>query len=571
MFNLHRKRMCSLLDGVWSFTFLSGNAQPESIAPASLTFDDHMAVPSAWDAHPAYVGKRGTAAYRTSFDVPPGRKAFLRFRGTGMWIRVFVDGQELSTFSLPYSQVEISLPLSEFARRELVVLNDNRFDPHRVPLQFQSYDFYAYGGIFRSVELHIVPDVYIRSVKLDAPDASTGRVHACIAFSGEAAGELPVTIIADDTVVWKGMAIITVGGVAIDFHVPEATPWSAKNPHLHTIRIEAGDDDLGVRIGFRRIDVSSGQFLVNGEPTKLLGYCRHEAHPQFGPALPLQQHAQDLQILRDLGCNFIRGSHYAQDPEFLNLCDEMGFYVFEEALGWGNVEEERFANTAFRSGQLEQTRLMIEKSRNHPCIILWGYLNEGGSDKTYAVGLYRELYDLCKSLDPSRPVTYASNVPLRDICYEYCDVISINCYPGWYGRDHEETRPLGQINKTINNILKHLSTAGQSNKPFLLSEIGAGAIYGWRDPLNAHWTEDYQNDYLEVVCHRVVSDERISGVSLWQFCDGRTYSTSRALMRPRAFNNKGTLDEYRRPKMAYKTVKRIFQQKEDSIPSGPSK
>ena len=301
--------------------------------------------------------------------------------------------------------------------------------------------------------------------------------------------------------------------------------------------------------------------MINGEPTKLLGYCRHEAHPQFGPALSLQQHAQDLQILRDLGCNFVRGSHYAQDPEFLHLCDEMGFYVFEETLGWGNVEEKQFANPAFHSGQLEQVRLMIAKSRNHPSVMIWGYLNEGGSDKPYAVGLYRELYQLCKTLDPTRPVTYASNRALTDLCFEFCDVVSINCYPGWYSGDPDDPRPLPQIHKALDTYLAHLDSVGQSRKPFLLSEIGAGAIYGWHDPLKARWTEEFQSDYLEIVCERVLRDEQISGVSLWQFCDGRTYTTAGVLGRPRAFNNKGTLDEYRRPKMAYQTVKRIFGQK----------
>jgi beta-glucuronidase len=343
------------------------------------------------------------------------------------------------------------------------------------------------------------------------------------------------------------------------FQVPDAKPWSAASPHLHGIVVATPDDDLCERIGFRTIDTSTGRFVVNGEPVKLLGYCRHEAHPQFGPAVPLQQQIQDLQILRDLGCNFIRGSHYAQDPAFLDLCDEMGFYVFEESLGWGNRDEEVIANPAFRSGQLEQTRLMIEKSFNHPSVILWGYLNEGGSDKPYAVELYRDLYRLCKAMDPTRPVTYASNVPFDDLCYDYCDIVSINYYPAWYALDRDETRPLHEIEETLDKILGSVRTAGHGEKPFLLTEIGAGAIYGWRDPLNAHWTEDYQAEYLEIVCKRVVRDGAIDGVSLWQFCDCRTYSSARALGRPRAFNNKGTLDEYRRPKLAYRTVKEIFR------------
>jgi beta-glucuronidase len=557
-FTPHLTRNYRLLDGVWSFTFLGSDLDPETVAPEEITFDDRLPVPSAWDAYPAYAGKRGTAAYRTGFIVPAGSAAFLRFRGTGMWNRVFVDGVEAATFSLPYSEVEVEVPSAAFEKRELIVVNDNRFNVDRVPLQYNEYDFYAYGGIFRSVELHVVPKIYISRAFFVSPDAFTGKVDARIRFSGIDAGKLGLTVTADEKVVWKSEVDVRGGEAAITFKVPEAKPWSAAEPNLHTIRLQTGEDDLCQRIGFRRVSTEGGKISINGEPVKLLGYCRHEAHPQFGPALPIQQHVQDLQILKDLGCNFVRGSHYAQDPEFLHLCDELGFYVFEESLGWGNREAE-LASPAFCSGQLDQTRRMVEKSFNHPSVIMWGYMNEGGSGREAGVPLYRDLYQLCRSLDPTRPITYASNVPLWDLCYEYCDIVSVNIYPGWYAKDKERVRPLDEINEMIDEVLAHLEKTGQSGKPFILSEIGAGAIYGWRDPLNAHWTEDYQADYLDVVCKRVVSDGRINGVSLWQFCDGRTYASSRALFRPRAFNNKGTVDEYRRPKMAYKVVRQWFR------------
>ena len=110
----------------------------------------------------------------------------------------------------------------------------------------------------------------------------------------------------------------------------------------------------------------------------------------------------------------------------------------------------------------------------------------------------------------------------------------------------------------IDECLDGLKQRGLSDKPFIISEIGAGAIYGWRDPICAHWSEEYQDEYLKIVCNEVVSNKNIAGVALWQFCDCRTYRGSHALGRPRAFNNKGIVDEYRRPKSAYKSVKNIF-------------
>lgn len=558
VFSAHRIRRCSRLDGMWDFTWLGDVCDPAAIRPETIEFDRRMPVPSAFDAYPDFAGCRGTAAYRTRVRVAISSSAMLRFRGLGLWNRIFVDGVECRTVSLPYSQIEISVPPSSNEVREIVVLADNRFSRERVPLVENFYDFYAYGGIYRSVELHILPEIHFVHVRLTPQKVETGLVDAEVEVAGLGEGDLPVRVRVDDRVVSEETLHVCGGRAAFQIFVPEARSWSAESPHLHTIALESGTDDICQRIGFRTVGCVDGTLTINGKATKLLGYCRHEAHPQFGCALPLAQTVQDLQILKDLGCNFIRGSHYPQDPDFLALCDEMGFYVFEESLGWGN-REAHFRNPEFCAAQEEQTRLMIRKSRNHPSVILWGYLNEGASNEEYAVPLYRRLYQLCKEEDPSRPVTYATMFPDDDKCLDYCDVVSVNTYPGWYAADMDEFRPLSEISARIDEILDRVRTAGHGHKPFLISEIGAGAIYGWRDPLGAHWTEDFQAEYMRIACQKVVESPRIAGVSLWQFCDCRTYASARALQRPRAFNNKGTLDEYRRPKAAYRDVRSLFR------------
>ncbi len=557
VFNQHRIRPVSFLDGLWDFAWLGDRKAPEEIRPGAITFETRMPVPSAFDAFPGWAGRRGTAAYRTRVAIPAGHHAILRFRGMGMWNRIFVDAVECLTVSLPYSQVEVSVPPSDKDEREIIVLADNRFCTGRAPLQENFYDFYAYGGIFRSVELHILPGVHFRTIRLDPQDVGTGEVSAEVEVGGMASGELHARIQVDGRIVREEVLRVRDGRAAFRFQVPDARPWSARSPHLHTVSLESDSDDIRQRIGFRTVGVSGGRLTINGESVKLVGYCRHEAHPQFGPALPLAQIVQDLQILKGMGCNFIRGSHYPQDPDFLALCDEMGFYVFEESLAWGN-REEHFTNPQFCEAQVEQTRLMIRKSRNHPSVILWGYLNEGASNQSYAVPLYRKLYELCKEEDPTRPATYATMFPDDDQCLAYCDVVSVNTYPGWYATDPDEVRPLKDISDRIDEILLRLGAAGQGSKPVLISEIGAGAIYGWRDPLNAHWTEDYQSEYLLAACQKVLETPRISGVALWQFCDCRTYASARALQRPRAFNNKGTFDEYRRPKKAFAGLQELF-------------
>jgi len=151
----------------------------------------------------------------------------------------------------------------------------------------------------------------------------------------------------------------------------------------------------------------------------------------------------------------------------------------------------------------------------------------------------------------------------RQTTDERGQAIFVNIYPGWYADSDGPERPLGDIVPRIRELLAHLAASPETaGKPVLISEIGAGALYGWHDAHRTHWSEEYQSDLLEIVCREVVGNKDLLGVALWQFCDGRTYANPRALTRPRAFNNKGLFDEYRRPKLAAETVKRIFRKAE---------
>jgi beta-glucuronidase len=278
---------------------------------------------------------------------------------------------------------------------------------------------------------------------------------------------------------------------------------------------------------------------------------------EFGPVQPLPLLISDLQHLKTLGCNFIRGTHYPQDQRFLDLCDELGFLFWEESLGWGN-RPEHLADPGFRDAQLRQTALMVDNSFNHPSVIMWGFLNEAASDAPESVPLFDDLIGLLRRKDPSRLVTYASFKPETDLHFEKADIVSLNAYPGWYSTDAVNSRPIAEVVPFFDNFIATLEKRGLGQKPFIISEFGAGAIYGCHDSFRSLWSEEYQAEMLETICRFVLDRPRVNGISLWQFADGRTYTSNHALRRPRCINDKGTLDEYRRPKLAYETVKRLF-------------
>lgn len=552
----NRVRECLDLDGIWDFCFLTEDHNPEDINPEVLEYDDFLSVPGVFDATPKYAGQRGTGVYRTFIEITPGSRAVLKIEGLGLWAKVFIDNIAVETIKLPYSGVEIELPKSDKYRRELVITVNNTYDEQLTPLFHQYYDFYGYGGIYRSIELWELPECAIDRVKVQTIDHNTGSVKLTLKLTGKTAKTVDFTVRFDEGEIKSYSLPVKEMQANLELSVPDFKQWSPENPNLHTVTVAIDNDDITERFGIRTVSVKNGNIAINGETIKLLGFCRHESHPEFGPEQPPQLLIEDLHHLKKLGANFIRGVHYPMDQRFLDLCDQYGFLVWEETLGWQNTSEQ-YQKKEFYQLQMMQIKQMLKNSLNHPSIILWGFLNEGNSEDI-TTDIYEASCKLIRQEDPTRLVTYASNHPYSDLYWKYVDVISVNIYPGWYAWDKEKVRPLNEIEETIQKVKDYVKKVGFSDKPFILSEIGAGAIYGWHDQLNSHWTEEYQADYLSELCNIVIKDNQISGLAIWQFADCRTYNSCKALFRPRAFNNKGVMDEYRRPKLAYHEVRRIF-------------
>lgn len=550
------------LSGLWEFGFVNGVHEPgvdlQAVDLASVNYHDRMLVPHAFDAAPAYAGRRGTAFYRTHFEQPAGRAARLHFEAVSMWCRVYVDGQPLREHASGWSPFWVDVPPADHARRDLVVVVDNRFSFERVPLHEEYQDFYHWGGILRPCWLHDTGAAWIDHVQVLVDDWKSGQVTLQVRLGGEQVPdevELSVAWDAGEEEIWTGNQVVE-RTVRLSLEVPNARAWSPASPSLHTVRIGYAGDDMQVRFGLREINIDGPRLMLNDEPIKLLGYNRHESHPQFGPAVPVQVMLQDLQLMRSGGCNFIRGSHYPQDQRFLDLCDELGFLVWEESLGWGQFERQ-LTDERFLSHHYAQLPEMVEASCNHPCIILWGFLNELHSDKPFGRPVVEKSVDLLRSLDPTRLITYATCRPDGDLCLDLVDIIALNLYPGWYGANGVPDGVRLIVPKIRALVAKF--DAEHPGKPIMISEIGAEALYGWRDAMNGFFTEEFQSRYDVEVAREVAGSERLVGLSIWHWADARTYQTSFALGKPRAYNNKGVLDEYRRPKAAYHAVSEVYR------------
>lgn len=414
---------------------------------------------------------------------------------------------------------------------ELVIRVDNIAEGH--PLFRERYDFYGFGGIFDHVRLDVIQEHEIRELRVLPLDHTTGEVEIQIettaselkiAFDGKLAGTYP-------------------NEKKLRFHVPDFKVWSPDSPNLHCVTV----NEKTVEFGIRTLDWSGKRLLLNGEPVKLIGVNRHESHPEFGAATPESLIFSDLQQIRNAGFNCIRGCHYPQREYMLKVCDHLGLMVWEEPLSWGNFAED-LADPLFAETLKEQLKLTIRTSFNHPSLIIHGFLNECASETEEARKLISELMEICHREDRIRPASFASNRPIKDRCFEFSDIVSMNVYPGWYG-----TQPLSEIPA----FLKDLEQI-EPGKPHLVTEIGGAAIYG--EHSGAPWSEEYQAELVRQVLEFMKGSPEWSGVFFWLFCDANTYTRSEnRLARPRCFNNKGFLNEYRKPKLAWNTVREILK------------
>lgn len=553
-FQEHRCRPVTDLAGVWQFAFL-GALDADACDPLTTPTPDRMTIPGAFDATPAYAGKRGLALYRKKIWLGSTGRHQLILDGLHHWARVFVDGRHVLDHIGGFTRTKIAFDREEAGWVEIDVLTDNRISYELCPLHLSYFDWYHFGGLTRSASIEALGQVWIQQLRIRTLDAKAGTFkveidwQAAQPISDSKALQILVEeqLLLDQQVNCEG----TAGTFTFDLAVPNPKPWSPASPHLYLLQVRLGDDDLIDRMGLRTVEVRGRDLLLNGEPVRLLGFNRHETHPQFGPGLPETLMLADLQQFRDMGCNFVRGSHYPQDIRFLDLCDEMGIMVWNETIGWQQTAE-HLNDPRFIDAQLLQIDEMIETAYNRPSVIMWGLLNESESHVEASRPGYERLMGYFRELDPNRPLTFASNHPFDDLCLDLCDVIAINTYPGWYFHTIDE------IPEFLGKIEARLDETGQGGKPLIISEIGAGAIPGWRDWNESRWTEQYQSRLLHTtIDYMFRRSARYTGLAIWLFGDART-GDDKALGRPRQFNNKGVVDEYRRPKQAYFTVKELF-------------
>ena len=546
------------LNGPWQFTFKEGKPLEET-SLASFAADDVMAVPGCWDVLPRYYLKRGTGLYRRTFTLDaPMRDAVLTVDGMGVRAAFALDGADLGRHDYPYARLEIPVGPLAAGTHEIAAAVDNILEWPRVKLARPYYDFYFYGGFYHGVRLvERAPKVFVRT-----RDWRTGTVEVAVE-GGAPAGAVTVdgkTVAA----AWKdGRATV---------RVPGFRTWSPEAPNLHTLSVTcagAASQPAAVRFGIRQVEARGGKMYLNGKELFLKGFNRHESSVLEGSATGETTMLRDLQNLKAVGGNFIRGAHYQQCERFLDLCDEMGVLVWEESLGWGNghasfgknFPPNELGDAGFCEMQVRQTREMVRASFNHPSVIVYGFLNECASQTEAGKALVDRLAATIRAEDSGRLVSFACNMVDSDISSASVDLVAFNAYPGTIPATPGTPAQLKEkVERRFTSAIARFRKL-YPDKPIMVSESGCGGLYGMHDPNASINTEEYQEEYLRDILECLWANSDCSGFAIWQMNDGRTRERfcDRSCSAMFGGSIAGCYDQFRRPKRSVETISQFFR------------
>jgi beta-galactosidase/beta-glucuronidase len=570
------------LSGFWNFKL-----DPKDVGEGERWFDGlesprTIAVPASWNE--LYQDTReylDAAWYVRECYVPggwQGQRIHLRVGSANYAARVWINGQFVGQHlggHLPFA-FDVTDQVTWDGRNTIAIQVEGTLTATRVPpgnvrrgggggfmagYPNTSFDFFPYTGIQRPVILYAVPQAHIEDITVVTDiDGGAGAVTVTVAQTGSTGtGKLVLTgengAFDADLTFSNGMAKATMT-------VPDARLWCPDDPYLYQLTVTLVQDDAildrySLDVGIRTIAVDGGKILLNGEPIFLTGFGRHEDFPVHGRGLNMPLIVKDYSLLKWVGANSYRTSHYPYSEEQMIMADREGILVIDEIPAVGLMFVDGEENVQTRLDQCkQQMEELIARDKNHPSVIMWSVANEpfstsvmrrfigsgeGPDDTPIGMAFFGELFGLTRALDPTRLVTLVGVMggPLEWLALS--DVICVNRYWGWYTQS-------GQIDAGVEFLAQELDGLyDELNKPIIITEFGADTIAGMHSDPPEMWTEEYQTEFLRGYLDVAAERPFVVGLHVWNLAD---FKTGQGTRRAGGLNQKGVFTRDRRPKMA---------------------
>lgn len=583
---LTRRRIS--MDGMWKFCLDEKAVGEKEGWMDGIPGEEMIPVPASFQDF--YTEKdireyTGDFWYETDFFVPgewEGREILLRFGAATHRASVYVNGILITEHEggfLPFS-AKVTTVVRYDSYNKVVVKVNNELNCTNLPcgetitlpngkkMSKPYFDFFNYAGLQRSVYLLALPGESI--VDFDLDYAIHGK-NAEVSYQIRTNGEHAVQLALFDA---KGHCVAQKDGKEGVLYVENARLWQVRNAYLYRLRIRIMDgeeliDEYEQEIGIRTVKVEGTDILINGEPVYLKGFGKHEDSDIVGRGFSIGIMKRDFELMKWIGANSFRTSHYPYSEEIYQMADREGFLIIDEVPAVGMfqslmnfMEASTGKQTAFfekettpvlLKAHLRAIEEMIARDKNHPSVVAWSLLNEPETTNEAAVPYFKEVFDLANKLDmQKRPRTFAlimNSLPDTCKCYQFSDIIALNRYYGWYMKGGYEICVAEELFRKEMDAWKEKKL----NKPFIFTEYGADTLASEHKLPSVMWSQEYQDEYLKMTHEVFDSYDFIKGEQIWNFAD---FQTTEGIMRVNG-NKKGVFTRQRQPKdIAYKLKER---------------
>ena len=566
------------LSGFWHFrTDVEGVGEGEKwYLDPSVKGWDKLYVPASWNEQDSkYMWYMGVAWYVREFCIPKDwedRLVLACFEGVNykakVWINGIYVGEHEGGFTPFALRCEESVRFGDVNR--IVVRVDNTLTRKTLPpgegMNRTYFDFFHYGGIHREVYMISVPKVHIKDETIRTSILNEDGVldvflEVLNTLEEDQSCDLSLKVLdGEDVVADKLIKVKVKAGktenVKETLLIRNVKLWTPESPHLYTLRThltcgESEGDTKDTRFGVRTVEVKNGKILLNGRPVFLKGCARHEDFPILGKTLHGAVLRKDFGLMKDIGCNSFRTSHYPYSRSHLDLADENGFLVILESPAVGLEENiERLDDPEIVEKVRRVIREMIQRDKNRPSVIMYSLFNEPASDREDFRALLKVAVEEAKNNDPTRPVTFASCKHLDDVALDLVDVLCHNFYYGWYTYPGDLETASKILSETLDKIHEKFP-----DKPIIITEFGAEAIVGLHSNPPEMWSEEYQAKFIKKYWEVIRSKNYVVGGHIWNFADFKVgQSTFRTTL-----NRKGIFTRTREPKLSVRIVKELFR------------
>jgi beta-galactosidase len=523
----------------------------------------------------AYFQRNPVGSYRTYFEIPGdwhGRRLILHFAGVSSAMNVWVNGRKIGFSENSRSPAEFDVTDCAKPGKNLLAVEVYRFCAGSY---LEDQDMWRLSGIFRDVFLYCTPEVSLWDFFVDANlDLRTGDGSIKLHYTLRNTARTPAKKFRLRLSLFDGSGDLSppvaqlesnLGDIKPGFTPPESTaavlvphpaPWNSESPTLYRAVVELLEGDRvvearGAEVGFRKFELNGGQFLVNGVPVKVKGVNRHEFDPATGYTLSRGRMEQDARLIKQANINFVRTSHYPDDPRWYEICNRYGLYLMDEA----NLESHGLSyhkkvlpgdRDEWRPAAVDRLTRLVIRDRCNPCVAMWSLGNEAGYGNVFLT-----MREAALGADPQhRPIHYADMNRAADM--------DSQTYPTTEWLLQHVAGKAVRVGEHGEVAMQEQHGAYPSGKPFLMNEY-AHAMGNSVGNLQDYW--DVIDRYPMLI-----------GGFIWEWVDQTPYKTDADRTKHFSYGGdfgdqpndgvfccKGLVNAVREPRPQYWEVQKVYQ------------